>query len=45
MSVSCDRCSERSKRLVDYENYPFGGGALVLCHACMKEVTEGGNEK
>jgi hypothetical protein len=44
MSVSCDRCSERSKRLSDYENYPEAGGELVLCHACANEINEG-NEK
>ena len=42
MSVSCDRCSERSHRLCDYENYPEGGGMLVLCHACADEIR---NEK
>ena len=39
MSVSCDRCSERSKRLSDYENYPAGGGSLILCHACAEEIS------
>lgn len=39
MSVSCDRCSERSQRLSDYENYP---GMGVVCHACAIEMR---NEK
>ena len=38
MSVSCDRCSERTHNLNCYENM----GVLVLCHACADEVR---NEK
>lgn len=41
MSVSCDRCNERSKKLEDYENYP-PGATLVVCHACANEMR---NEK
>jgi len=43
MSVSCDRCSERSKRLEDYENVGIDAYTLlILCHACAKEIE---NEK
>jgi hypothetical protein len=38
MSVSCDRCSCRSKRLDDYENVFDPSGVLVLCHACAEEI-------
>lgn len=44
MSVSCDRCSERSKRLSDYENGTGVFSGVVLCHACAREVLDG-NEK
>jgi hypothetical protein len=41
MSVSCDRCSEHSSRLDEYENIPeCGGGFLVLCHACADECRD-----
>ena len=35
MSVCCDRCSERSHNLEDYENF---GSDCILCHACANEV-------
>lgn len=42
MSVSCDRCSERSKRLSDYVNGDGIFSSVVLCRACAEEVN---NEK
>lgn len=44
MSVSCDRCSERSNRLSDYVNGEGIDKDQVYCHACAEEIKEG-NEK
>ena len=42
MTVYCDRCSEASKNLADYENGEGIFSSVVLCHACAGEVR---NEK
>jgi len=40
MTVYCDRCSESSKNLADYENGEGIFSSVVLCHACAKEVND-----